>query len=666
MPSHATCLLTIITARAVHPSTRTHATTESVSVGVLVLVVEGYHATSNHYENTNSGSWSWRQECGTDPAEKSPCGLRLESTAYVKLGQRTYIDENALQPGQVTTYWGWGDVHHADQYLTQLEALRNRNASSLEVANFLQDEFQKLGIPSATQQYSFHTSFGVKNGTNAYAVLSSPRASGTEAMVISASRLSRTGEGDGTPNLRGIATVLSLAAFLKNYSLWAKDLIFVISDDYLEGMQAWITTYHGVTQSNLITEPLKIPSGVIWTALNIDYPGHSFSHLGVFFEGLNGRLPNQDLINSFERIARHTGGVPVTVYDHIDHHESPEGTLRLLPQWVPSFIKDSEDVKEYIDRARNVLRHVGYQARGRASGVHGLLHQFRIDAFTIYAVPAQGPHGFHAIGRIVESTLRTMNNLLERLHASFFFYLLVGTNTFMKIGSYLPSAVLVSTAMLFSGLGEWVKARWVAKSETEPSSKDAKSEDIHALASPVKWVSRPRPVLPALSIMITTHLVGIVLFYLRTQVWFMDNQWVRSFVFTILTSCAILWIDPNHSEATETYHTVLKAMNLCLASTVISITSVLNFSLAAVVAITLGLPLTLASPSPWVVIRLLKFSLYSFLALGWLILGAGKIREETMQAIWNWEFLGVWFAPFVCMIYTPFMMQAAIVCLLPP
>lgn len=53
------------------------------------------------------------------------------------------------------------------------------------------------------------------NGTNAYAVLSSPRSSGTEAMVISASWLSRTNEGDGTLNLRGVATVLALAKFLK-------------------------------------------------------------------------------------------------------------------------------------------------------------------------------------------------------------------------------------------------------------------------------------------------------------------------------------------------------------------------------------------------------------------------------------------------------------------
>ena len=32
----------------------------------------------------------------------------------------------------------------------------------------------------------------------------------------------------------------------------------------------------------LDVEPLSITSGVVWTALNIDYPGHSFSHLGVF------------------------------------------------------------------------------------------------------------------------------------------------------------------------------------------------------------------------------------------------------------------------------------------------------------------------------------------------------------------------------------------------
>ena len=99
------------------------------------------------------------------------------------------------------------------------------------MAKFIRDEFLKLGIPAATQDYSFLTPFGVRrstvasffdhietgcqatNGSNSYAILPSPRASGTEAIVISASRLSRVGE--EVPNLRGVATVLSLASFLK-------------------------------------------------------------------------------------------------------------------------------------------------------------------------------------------------------------------------------------------------------------------------------------------------------------------------------------------------------------------------------------------------------------------------------------------------------------------
>ena len=115
-------------------------------------------------------------------------------------------------------------------------------------------------------------------------------------------------------------------------------------------------------------------------------------------EGLNGRLPNQDLLNSVSLISRHTGGVPVLVHDHKDPRDTP-GEPSLIPSWVPDALKSNKDVLEYSVRARNIVRHMNYQARGVASGVHGLFHQFRIDAITIFAVPATGPHGFHAIGR---------------------------------------------------------------------------------------------------------------------------------------------------------------------------------------------------------------------------------------------------------------------------
>ena len=123
-----------------------------------------------------------------------------------------------------------------------------------------------------------------------------------------------------------------------------------------------------------------------------------------------------------------------------------------------------------------------------------------------------------------------MNNLLERLHASFFFYLLVGRDTFMKIGSYLPSAVLISTAMLFGGLGEWVNARWTLRIEAESTAEKVVPESTTRPLPPLrKWSTRRRPVLPAVFIIIGTHLLGSALFYVLTTSYFIANEQVRHY-----------------------------------------------------------------------------------------------------------------------------------------
>ena len=44
---------------------------------------------------------------------------------YRGLWKRTYIDENAISPSQVTMYFDWGNVHQADYYLEQLEGIVN-------------------------------------------------------------------------------------------------------------------------------------------------------------------------------------------------------------------------------------------------------------------------------------------------------------------------------------------------------------------------------------------------------------------------------------------------------------------------------------------------------------------------------------------------------------
>jgi hypothetical protein len=92
----------------------------------------------------------------------------------------------------------------------------------------------------------------------------------------------------------------------------------------------------------------------------------------------------------------------------------------------------------------------------------------------------------------MESSLRTVNNLLERLHASFFFYMLTGPDGFIVIGEYLTSAVLVGIGLELNGLQRWVASGWL---QTQAGS---------------AWRRASRPTLTALAIMIATQLVGLL------------------------------------------------------------------------------------------------------------------------------------------------------------
>jgi hypothetical protein len=55
-----------------------------------------------------------------------------------------------------------------------------------------------------------------------------------------------------------------------------------------------------IFRSDMHADPLQLTSGVIWTALNIDYPGHSFSHLGIFW----GKRVQANGCTSAEKLAQ--------------------------------------------------------------------------------------------------------------------------------------------------------------------------------------------------------------------------------------------------------------------------------------------------------------------------------------------------------------------------
>jgi len=129
---------------------------------------------------------------------------------------------------------------------------------------------------------------------------------------------------------------------------------------------------------------------------------------------------------------------------------------------------------------------------------------------------------YETLTRTVESTLRTMNNLIERLHASFFFYILTSPSQFLKIGLYLPSAILSSIAVMIHGLSAWVDSGWI---EDEGITMQPDKPHVET----TKWKRRKRPLLGVLSIMMATHALGAVLFVVISSSWYIKRYEVQFF-----------------------------------------------------------------------------------------------------------------------------------------
>ena len=94
---------------------------------------------------------------------------------------------------------------------------------------------------------------------------------------------------------------------------------------------------------------------------------------------------------------------------------------------------------------------VFYLGTSTCADVFSRSHSHRIDSVTFYCTPSTGPHGFHTLGRTLDSTLRSLNNLLERPHASYFFYLLPRPGKFIPVGNYLPAAILLGASITIGG-----------------------------------------------------------------------------------------------------------------------------------------------------------------------------------------------------------------------
>ncbi|QIX00163.1 hypothetical protein AMS68_005680 [Peltaster fructicola] len=489
--------------------------------------------------------------------------------------RNTYVSENAILPGQVHTYFG-GSEHDVFRAYRQEVWQLSQKQESERIAG-LRDILRSMGLKDAEQSYEYNIAGESVAGVNAYGVLQGPRADATEAMVLVAAWINFNGD----INYSGVALTLALARYFSRWSVWSKDIIILIPADSTYGPIAWVDAYHAASITptsarNISSLPIK--AGALQAAVALDYPagpwGQRFDKLNLVYDGINGALPNLDLLNTVVEIADHQMGVKCYLHDVSQHSDS------------------------YVDRLKTIAAGIVTQGVGHATGPHSAFMPYHIDAITL-KTEGDGWHDEMTLGRVTESVFRSINNLLEHLHQSFFFYILLSPNRFVSIGNYLPAAMLIAGNFTVTALALWVLSgrKTVPRVTSETPAKDMKTikmGQVKALVPKAALETAERSVFLPAVVVLAVHASSAVPLYLMNNT---SAKWAIASLAAIGVSQSLTAVLPGALRGTLQQYQIIQAISLLLLGATLSMMATLNFSLALVIGV-LASPLSFVRPLP--------------------------------------------------------------------
>ncbi|KAF4225341.1 hypothetical protein CNMCM6805_008586 [Aspergillus fumigatiaffinis] len=660
--------------------------TATAAVGGIAAMLVPIHSNCPPSPFTTTSAWEDTSECLQfhgieirDPqiAEQSSVSLLwLLLLPLDEYARRTYISENALLPGQVHAYFAGTEQNIFRGYKNELESLLNsgnqegQETKDSELTPVISDRIQSIlraaGLKVATQKYEYTSSGITHEGQNVYAIIHAPRGDATEAIVLVAAWKTA----DGELNLNGVSLALTLARYFKRgsnliamhcWSLWSKDIIFLFPPDSKSGTQAWIDAYHDMQPSSV--QPLPLKSGALQGGLVIEYPfDHRFESLHIVYDGINGQLPNLDLFNTAVSITGGQMGIGTSLQEMWEHDDS------------------------YQKRLQTILRGMVKQGFGHATGAHSSFMPYHIDAITLQT-KGDGWQDEMALGRTVESLCRSLNNLLEHLHQSFFFYLLMHTNRFVSIGTYLPSAMLIAGNFTIMAIALWMRTGYYMHAQVTsttkgegpqhkktPADQAANTEKNGELndANP-KELPSPGSVLERqlalpLTLVIGLHLLGLVPLFIFNNI---HHKYYTTATYTCLGAGVILPLIVsallNHgftSPPTTQQYLLTKSFSLLLLGLFLSTLATLNFSLSFMVGL-LCAPLSFVkriNPQTKAALRY-PIAIFGLLALNVLsppavLIGAClysgvSVESVLTQAAFGWNVWGMWTQVVVWCVWWP-------------
>lgn len=428
---------------------------------------------------------------------------------------RVYFSENALLPGLVEAEFK--NHRLASELFGKLSTLPEGEMSKA-ASQMITNAMDNIGLHTYHQNFTVHMPFaGVTEarsltGMNIYGILRAPRIAGTEAVVVSIPYNQGNNKG-------ALALMLAFADHSRRKSYWSKDIIFLVTDKGQLGTQAWLDAYHGISNSYISSAPLGGYSGSIQAALNLEFSDENVHSFEIAIEGINGQLPNLDLVNTVFRLCRKER-IPVALHT--------EGYHEHLGAWGDS-----------VQSLVTMVMMMFYQATGRPSGNHGLFHRYRIEALTMRGRGETWDyrHGFLETGKVIEGIFRSLNNLLEQFHQSFFFYLLPESHRYVSIGLYMPPFGCLMIGPVIMAIVLWTLAgsgpeqepksetpkegmateEESGQKETEVESNeernDANETQSLDLEDKVAFLRYPPNIGSIVPVVMATHMAGVLMFY---------------------------------------------------------------------------------------------------------------------------------------------------------
>ncbi|CAN6340452.1 unnamed protein product [Urochloa humidicola] len=433
------------------------------------------------------------------------------------LAKNTYLSENALIPGSANPLFSTEDAIEANRFMKGIEAASGDSIAGIDMAKFIAQQIQDLGAEVCYHKFlphskhfhplKFFTSMSndmaiqpnrtdTNFGLNTIGIIRAPRGDGKEAIVLVTPYNSQRVDSN---ELLSLALGFSVFSLLSRAAWLSKDIVWLAADSQFgeyAAVSAWLNQYHNpVFLSHSMILDTKIygadhiyddntekaefevfkragtmAAGLIFKVGETRRYGDRDS-VTMYAEASNGQMPNLDLLNVVHYLAVHRQGFRVNVAAFssllssawlrvIAEFFHTLGTVlrKINPDW-----KLDIAVPDYVEGTANLANSMYNQALGVPTGSHGAFRDYQVDAVSLEFSPTFNIRNENAKslfllrgGRLIEGVVRSVNNLLEKFHQSFFLYFLTAPSKFISVEkSKNDSQANGSAEFLQSKGGSW-------------------------------------------------------------------------------------------------------------------------------------------------------------------------------------------------------------------